>query len=101
MDDMIDKDSIVIVAADSGTRGLPFVKLDVDTLAIAVKRFLEQLGRVVDNAPSSVGPFQLDELEVRADISAKGSLALCGTGGEAGATGGLKFVFRRHSTHND
>ena len=42
-----------------------------------------------------MGQFQFDAFEVSAQISAKGSLSLLGTGGQAGASGGLKFVFRR------
>jgi hypothetical protein len=38
---------------------------------------------------------------VYAEITGKGTLAILGTGGEVGATGGLRFVFRRSSASGD
>ncbi len=38
---------------------------------------------------------------VHAEVTAKGSLAILGSGGEVGATGGLRFVFRRSTASSD
>jgi hypothetical protein len=86
---------IAVYASESGTRRLTATKLSVDELTLNVNLFLDQIGRMIEKTPSSVGAFQFAEFEVSAEISAKGSLVLLGTGGEAGAKGGLKFVFRR------
>ena len=94
---MNDKDTITVVAADSGTRALGAAKLNVSELSANVKLFLEQMASVIDHTPASLGALQFVEFEVHADVTAKGTLALLGTGGEAGATGGLKFIFRRAS----
>jgi hypothetical protein len=87
--------SIEVVARDTGTRRIPATRVRVDDLAENVRLFIEQVGLLVNKAPAAIGPFHFAELEVHAEVSAKGSLSLLGTGGEAGATGGLKFVFRR------
>lgn|SRR5574341_426500 len=93
---MDDKDIITVVTAESGTRRfLGTARLKLDELSANVNLFLEQMGSVLDKTPEKVGTFQFVEFEVHADISTKGTLSLLGTGGEAGATGGLKFVFRR------
>ena len=52
---------------------------------------------ILENTPEKLGKFNCDELEVHAEIPGKGSIMLFGTGGESGATGGLRFVFRRTS----
>jgi len=51
----------------------------------------------LEKTPEKLGKFQFEEFEVYAEITGKGTLAILGTGGEIGATGGLRFVFRRSS----
>lgn len=92
---MNDNDVILVAAADAGTRRLQPAKLSVDELVTNVNRFLEQMGKVLEKTPPSLGSFHFAEFEVSAEVSAKGSLVLLGTGGEVEAKGGLKFVFRR------
>jgi len=88
--------TILVRTAESvETRRRPTTQLTVDELSVNVNLFLQQLSGVLDKAPESVGKFHLAELEVHAEISAKGQLVVLGTGGEVGATGGLKFVFKR------
>jgi hypothetical protein len=95
---MDDKETIFVVTADAGARGAGLrSRLKLDELSQNVNLFLDQMGTVLGKAPPQVGAFQFVEFEVHAEISAKGTLALLGTGGEAGATGGVKFVFRRAS----
>ena len=90
-----ENDVIAVYASESGTRRLSVTKLRIDELTLNVNLFLDQVGRMLEKTPSSVGAFHFVEFEVSAEISAKGSLVLLGTGGEGGAKGGLKFVFRR------
>jgi hypothetical protein len=92
---MDDKETIFVVTADAA-RGVGLrSRLKLEELSENVNLFLDQMGTVLSKAPPRVGAFQFVEFEVHAEISAKGTLALLGTGGEAGATGGVKFVFRR------
>lgn len=88
-------DTIWVVTGEPATRGRGLKELKIEELSINVNLFLEQMNDVLTKTPEKLGKFQLVEFEVHAEVTAKGTLALLGTGGEAGATGGLKFVFRR------
>jgi hypothetical protein len=90
-----DQDTILVVSAPAGSRGVLSRKLRVEELAVNVNLFIDQIGSVLEKTPDKVGKFQFVELELHAEITAKGALAVLGTGGEAGATGGIKFVFRK------
>ena len=70
-------------------------QIKVEELALNVNLFIEQMGSILAKTPEKVGNFHFDEFEVSAEITGKGSLAIFGTGGEIGATGGMRFVFRR------
>jgi hypothetical protein len=92
----MEKDSIWVVTGETvATRGGAMKQLKVEELASNVTLFIEQMGRILKETPGKVGEFHFDEFEVSAEITGKGSLAILGTGGEVGATGGVKFVFRR------
>ncbi len=78
-------------------RGDQFQELDVDQFAVNVNVFLAQMGTVLQKAPEKMGKFQFVEFEVSAEISAEGQVILMGAGGKVGATGGIKFVFRKAS----
>lgn len=107
-------DVIWIVAAEqtSLVRGdtektISAKSLKISELADNVKQFLEHLGKVLQKTPEvlqetpdieksdQAGKFQLDELEVSAEISTEGKVSLLGTSFAGGATGGLRFIFRR------
>jgi hypothetical protein len=69
--------------------------LKIEEFSGTVNLFINQIGGILEKTPEKLGKFQFVEFEVNAEVSAKGTLSLLGTGGEAGVTGGLKFVFRR------
>ncbi len=95
----MEKDTIWVVTGETAvTRGGGMKQLKVEELALSVTLFLEQMGSILEKTPEKVGKFHFDEFEVFAEITGKGSLAILGTGGEVGATGGLRFVFRRSSS---
>jgi hypothetical protein len=94
----MDKDTILVVTGDAvSTRGGGVKPLRVDELSVNVNLFIEQMGSILEKTPEKLGKFQFEEFEVYAEITGKGTLAILGTGGEVGATGGLRFVFRRSS----
>jgi translation initiation factor 2 beta subunit (eIF-2beta)/eIF-5 len=70
-------------------------KVEIEKLSNHIDNFIKQIGKSLEKTPDKIGDFQFVELEVHAEISAKGTLKLMGTGIETGTTGGLKFVFRR------
>jgi hypothetical protein len=95
-----DKISIIAIDENSGVRSfgetnIKRVDIDVDQLAVNVNLFLNQMGEIVSKAPDSVGSFNLSEIEVSAEINGKGQVVLWGIGGEVGASGGIKFVFKK------
>ena len=95
----MEKDTIWVVTGETViTRGGGMKQLKVEELAVNVNLFIEQMGSILEKTPEKVGKFHFDEFEVSAEITGKGSLAILGTGGEVGATGGLRFVFRRSSS---
>lgn len=92
----MEKDTIWVITGETvEVRGRGAKQLKVEELALNVNLLLEQIGSILEKAPENVGKFHFDEFEVFAEITGKGSLAILGTGGEIGATGGLRFVFRR------
>lgn len=64
-------------------------------LQTELSRFLTQFGNVFKDLPSKVGEYSIDAVEISVEVTAKGSVGLLGTGGEAGGKGGLKFLFKR------
>jgi hypothetical protein len=96
---MSNEDTILVKTSDAADmRGLGPRELKVEDLSVNVNLFLGQIETILQKAPETVGRFKFVEFEVHADVSAKGQLVLLGAGGEAGVTGGLKFVFRRTAT---
>ncbi len=97
-----EKDIIWVVTGESlVTRGGRLKQLKVEELSVNINLFLEQMGSILEKTPQELGKFQFEEFEVYAEVTGKGSLAILGTGGELGATGGLRFVFRRSSASGD
>jgi hypothetical protein len=96
---IMENDTIWVVTGETvETRAGGMKQLKVEELAQNVNLFLEQMGSILKKAPETMGKFHFDEFEVFAEITGKGSLAILGTGAEVGATGGLRFVFRRSSS---
>lgn len=102
---MIDKDknTIWIVTSEVvATRGGGRLKQqNVDELSVNINVFLEQMGSVLEKTPEKIGKFHFDEFEVHAEVTSQGTLAVLGTGLQAGVAGGLRFVFRRSSSSSD
>jgi hypothetical protein len=93
----ISKDKIWVVVDDTLVMRDKVNKkeLDVATLSNSMNLFLAQLETMLEQTPESVGKFRFEEFEISAEVTAQGTLAILGTGLQAGATGGLRFVFRR------
>lgn len=94
----VDETELVVLTGEAGTRGWgATTRLKVKDLSAQINAFLEQMGSMLEKTPHKLGEFRFEEFEVQAEITATGSLALLGTGGQVGASGGIKFVFRRSS----
>jgi hypothetical protein len=90
-------DSILVVTGEViTTRGVGRVQsLEMEKLAVNVNLFIQHMGKLLENTPEKLGKFQFDELEIHAEISGDGTIAVLGSGIHAGMGGGLRFVFRR------
>lgn len=72
--------------------------IPVDVLRQRVTDFLHNLRDVLGQAPATVGDFDLDQIQVSAEVSAKGHISLLGAGGELAGKGGLTFTFKRNNS---
>ena len=97
--EVMDKDTMWVVTSEPlATRGTGIKQakpLKVEVLAENINLFVSQVGTILESTPEKLGKFYFDELEVHAEVTGKGTISLFGTGGEIGAAGGLRFVFRR------
>lgn len=73
--------------------------LATEKLAININLFVQQMGKVLESTPETLGKFHFDEFEIHAEINADGTIVVLGSGIHAGVGGGLRFVFRRSSGH--
>jgi hypothetical protein len=71
------------------------VKLDPYELQARLDGFLGSMREVIQGLPSRLGDFELTSVTLTAEITAKGSVTLLGTGGEMGGKGGLTFTLQR------
>lgn len=59
-----------------------------------VEHFISSMKVVLSELPNKVGCYNLDQIAVSAEVSAKGHVSLLGSGGEVGGKGGLIFLFK-------
>lgn len=78
-----------------GPKDLISVALNVTSLHIRFREFLEDLYEIIGKDEDSDSPFQLEEIEFSAEITAEGDFKLLGVGASASTTGAIKFVHKR------
>jgi len=72
------------------------VKTALSTIQNNMRGFLEGLDQIITASPHDVGGLALDEIEVHAQIDAKGNVGIAGLlGAEVATQGGIKFVLRK------
>jgi len=86
-----------------GSRGLRAAELvtstlDVDTLRDKFKQFMSSLQSIIDVHEAGVGPFQLNEIQFNAEITARGEFKLLGTGIGVEGSGAVTFVLQRETS---
>jgi hypothetical protein len=73
-------------------------EVPVEVLRDRVQGFLESMGNVIGSVTDRFGEFQLNEVTISAEVSAKGQISLLGSGGEIAGKSGMTFTFvRRHA----
>jgi len=91
-----DDETLEVIVRPAQVRGAGRVlQLRYDDLSRNLHAFVAGLRAVFKDLPVAPEGFSVDEIELHAEVDAKGKLSLLGTGGEAGARGGIKLVFRR------
>jgi len=102
--DPADRELTILGIEDDDTRSLWWRPQDVRfgratvsaaELAQRVETFVETMRTVLARLPEMVGQYEVDQITVAAEVSAKGRLSLLGSGGELGGKGGLTFTFRK------
>src|SRR5207249_2394709 len=74
-------------------------EIPVDLFRERVSNFLESMRQVIAELPYAYGGYQLDQVTVSVEVSAKGQVSLLGSGGELAGKAGLTFTFtKRNST---
>ena len=76
-------------------------EVPVDVFQARVTRFLESMRGVIAEVPAAFGNYQLDQVTISAEVSAKGQISLLGSGGELAGKPGLTFTFTRHATGDE
>lgn len=69
--------------------------VSVPMLKQNMESFFNQIREILDSGADCVGAFQISEIEVCAQISGEGQVALMGSGAKIEAQGGIKFTLCR------
>jgi hypothetical protein len=70
----------------------------VDVFRQRVIDFLDSMRTIIADLPQACGGYELDQVTVSAEISAKGQVSLLGSGGELAGKAGLTFLFTKKET---
>ncbi len=60
-----------------------------------MKAFFDQIHEILDMGKDRIGAFEVNEVEVSAQITGEGKICLMGSGTKVGVGGGFKFVLTR------
>jgi hypothetical protein len=88
---------VIIGSPESGEvrkGGARLAQVSLEKLESNVREFAGKIGQILESIPQSVAGFELHQIEFKAEVTAKGTVALLGTGTEIGGTGGLTFTFK-------
>jgi|ERR1700733_6035827 len=73
-------------------------EIPVDVFSHRVSDFLESMRDVITALPHAFGSYELDEITLSAEVSAKGQVSLLGSGGEIAGNAGITFKFTKRDT---
>lgn len=76
-------------------------EVPLDTFRQRVTGFVDSMRDVITGIPEALGKYQLDQVTVSAEVSAKGQISLLGSGGELAGKSGLTFTFTRQADSDD
>ncbi|GGX15577.1 Pepco domain-containing protein [Streptomyces lomondensis] len=70
-------------------------EIPADELRARLADFITTMQDVIASLPQHGGEFQLNEVTFSAEVSAKGTVSLLGSGGELAGRAGVTFTFTR------
>ena len=70
-------------------------RVKAEDLKQNMSEFLEVVEEAFEQTEKPKSKMQLEELELSVEINGSGQVSLLGTGGQAGAKGGIKLKFKR------
>lgn len=70
--------------------------VSVSVLKQNMESFFNQIREILESGTDQIGAFQISEIEVCAQISGEGQVALMGSGVKVEAQGGIKFTLCRN-----
>ncbi|QDI70287.1 hypothetical protein CD934_17460 [Streptomyces calvus] len=70
-------------------------EIPAEELRSRLHDFVTTMHGVLASLPQRAGEFQLDEVSFSAEVSAKGTVSLLGSGGELAGQAGITFTFTR------
>ena len=83
-------------------RGLPdaIVRGTVQSISVSALRknmasFFDQLREILQTGSDTIGAFQVEQVEVDAQVTGDGKVCLLGSGVQLGFQGGIKFILKR------
>ena len=83
-------------------RGLPDAiargtvqSISVSTLKKNMAAFFDQLREILQAGSDTIGAYQVEQVEVDAQVTADGKVCLLGSGVQLGFQGGIKFILKR------
>jgi hypothetical protein len=75
--------------------GVKATKIAADQIQNNMDHFLNNMQEILSKSASTTEAFQLNEVEVNAEVSADGQIGFMGTQVGMSGTAGIKFVFKR------
>ena len=73
----------------------PIHSISVSTLKKNMVSFFGQLREILDTGTDTIGVFEVEQVEVAAQVSADGKVCLLGSGVQIGVQSGITFVLKR------
>jgi hypothetical protein len=70
-------------------------EISISRVKEELNKFLDMLDDIMQESKQEIGNFEIDTLEIFAEIDANGQVGFLGTGIQVGAEGGIKIILKR------
>jgi len=69
--------------------------VNIEDLQTNINIFLVKMDEIIKKSPEKIGRFNLDTIEIHAEVNGEGQVGLLGTGVTVGGTAGITFVLSK------